>query len=114
MQTPIVPDDRVSAYHMFYVLLADRAARDRALARLTREGIKATFHYVPLHSSEAGIRFSARRTEYPVTDEISGRLLRLPFYNELSDRDARRVVKTLLGIAAIEAPVRESVAHIPT
>jgi dTDP-4-amino-4,6-dideoxygalactose transaminase len=98
LSTPVVPDDRVPAYHMFYVLLPDRVVRNKALAALEQQGIQATFHYVPLHSSDGGIRFSAYRTECPVTDDISSRLLRLPFYNDLSDGDTLRIADTLISV----------------
>lgn len=94
---PVVPDDREQAYHMFYVLLSDRRTRDGALAALREHGIQGTFHYVPLHSAQGGERFGARPTSCPVTDDISGRLLRLPFYNELTDAEAERVVEAFLG-----------------
>ena len=54
--------------------------------------MQPTFHYVPLHSAPAAAKFAARPTECPVTDDISGRLLRLPFHNNLSIDDADRVV----------------------
>jgi dTDP-4-amino-4,6-dideoxygalactose transaminase len=98
LSTPVVPDDRVPAYHMFYVLLPDRAVRDQALAALAQEGIGATSHYVPLHSSDGGAQFSAYRTECPVTDDISSRLLRLPFYNDLSDHDTQRIADSLTSV----------------
>ena len=69
---------------MFYVLFPDRARRDDVLESMRKLGVNATFHYVPLHSSDAGRAFSARPTDCPVTDDISGRLLRLPFYNNLA------------------------------
>jgi dTDP-4-amino-4,6-dideoxygalactose transaminase len=99
---PIVPDDREQGYHMFFVLLPDADTRNRVLATLHERGVHATFHYVPLHSSEGGRRFAARETECPVTDDISGRLLRLPFYTDLSDVDAARVVDEFL--AALRGP----------
>jgi dTDP-4-amino-4,6-dideoxygalactose transaminase len=93
---PVVPDDRVQGYHMFFLLLADEEERNRALASLHARGVHATFHYVPLHSSAGGRRFAARETQCPVTDDISGRLLRLPFYTDLTDADADRVVSELI------------------
>jgi dTDP-4-amino-4,6-dideoxygalactose transaminase len=82
---------------MFYVLLPDQATRNRVLDDLQSHGIYATFHYVPLHSSPGGRRFAAREVECPVTDSISGRLLRLPFFTSLSDADAERVVDRFLS-----------------
>ena len=55
-----------------------------------------TFHYVPLHSSPAGRQFSDRHEPCPVTDDISARLLRLPFYNDLTDAQIVRVVGSLV------------------
>jgi dTDP-4-amino-4,6-dideoxygalactose transaminase len=92
IRLPIVPRDREQAYHMYYVLLPDRPTRDAVLESMKAEGVHPTFHYVPLHSSPAGERFAARRSDCPVTDDVSGRLLRLPFHNNLSAVDARRVV----------------------
>lgn len=91
---PVVPPDREQAYHMFYVLLPDRATRDAVLASMKAQGVHPTFHYVPLHSAPGAEKFAARTTECPVTDDISGRLMRMPFHNELSAADAERVVET--------------------
>jgi dTDP-4-amino-4,6-dideoxygalactose transaminase len=93
---PVVPEDRRQAYHMFYVLLPDNDTRDRVLGRMRAAGVQPTFHYVPLHSSDGGGKFAAKPTACPVTDDISGRLLRLPFYNNLSSADLNRVVTTFL------------------
>jgi dTDP-4-amino-4,6-dideoxygalactose transaminase len=95
LQLPIVPADRDQAYHMFYILLPDRPTRDAVLGSMRQENVYPTFHYVPLHSAPAGMKFAARRTECPVTDDVSGRLLRLPFHNNLSAADAERVVNAL-------------------
>ena len=81
---PDPPADRESAYHMFYLLLPDKERRNAVLGSMRDAGVTPTFHYVPLHSSDAGKMFAARTTECPVTEDISGRLLRLPFYNDLS------------------------------
>ena len=92
-----VPEERASAYHMYYVLLPDRDRRNDVLESMRKKGVQATFHYLPLHTSDAGQAFAARSTQCPVSEEISGRLLRLPFYNDLSERDLDRVVAAFLG-----------------
>lgn len=100
-RTPTVPDDRTQAYHMYYVLLPDRSTRDRVLRHLSGAGIQATFHYVPLHSSKGGRRFADRDDDdCPVSKDIADRLLRLPFYNELTDDEAQRVTETFLAAVA--------------
>jgi dTDP-4-amino-4,6-dideoxygalactose transaminase len=101
LRLPELPTGAESAYHMFHLLLPDQAVRDRVMARMNERGVFATFHYVPLHSSPGGRRFSARDTDCPVSEDVSGRLLRLPFYTTLSDAECDRVVDELLS--ALEA-----------
>ncbi len=96
LDLPHVPDGCRPGYHMFFVLLPDEAERNRVLGELNECGIRATFHYVPLHSSAGGRAVAAKPTECPRTDDISGRLLRLPFYTTLSASDADRVLEALV------------------
>ncbi len=96
IRLPVVPDYCEQTYHMFYLLLPDRPTRDAVLSGMREQGVIATFHYVPLHSSEAGQKFSAAPAECPVTDDISGRLIRLPFYNNLTAAEIDRVVETFV------------------
>lgn len=93
---PYEPAAATPADHMFYVLLPDPATRADVLGRMRDDGVHATFHYVPLHSSPAGQRFADRHTPCPVTDDVSGRLVRLPFFNDLSDEDIEYVVGSLV------------------
>ncbi|WP_196804119.1 dTDP-4-amino-4,6-dideoxygalactose transaminase [Marmoricola sp. URHB0036] len=95
-----VPEGRESAYHMFYVLLPGRDRRNDSLEMLRKLGVQATFHYLPLHTSDAGRAFSVRETECPVSEQVSDRLLRLPFYNDLSEHDVDRVVAAFLDTAS--------------
>jgi dTDP-4-amino-4,6-dideoxygalactose transaminase len=86
------------------VLLPDRGRRNDVLESMRKVGVQATFHYVPLHTSDAGRAFAARQTECPVSQEISDRLLRLPFYNDLAEPDLDRVVTTFLESATATLP----------
>src|SRR3954471_20640601 len=95
-----VPEGRESAYHMFYVLLPGRDRRNDSLEMLRKLGVQATFHYLPLHTSDAGRAFSLRDAECPVSEQVSGRLLRLPFYNDLREGDIDRVVAAFLDTAS--------------
>jgi dTDP-4-amino-4,6-dideoxygalactose transaminase len=94
---PTVPADREQAYHMFYVMLPDADTRDRALAGMRHRGVHATFHFVPLHSSPGGRRFAARELPCPVSDRVSARLLRLPFYTDITETEADLVVGAFLA-----------------
>lgn len=96
LRLPVVPPDRENAFHMFYVLLPDTATRNRVLAAMQAADVHATFHYVPLHSSPHGRRVAARHHECPVTDDVSGRLLRLPFFTTLDPAAADRVLDCFL------------------
>jgi dTDP-4-amino-4,6-dideoxygalactose transaminase len=91
-QLPIIGDDREQAYHMFYVLLPDRETRNRVLGSMNGAGVLSTFHYVPLHNSPGGRAVAAREVSCPVTNAVSERLLRLPFYTSLDDDDTDRVI----------------------
>ena len=95
LELPYEPATATPADHMFYVLLASAASRSHVIESMRRDGVNPTFHYVPLHSSPAGIRFSDSVSECPVTDDISARLLRLPFYNDMTGADVERVVSSL-------------------
>ena len=99
-RTPHVPASATCAYHMYYVLLEDRAQRDHMLTALDRSGFRATFHYVPLHDSEGAKAHLALETECPVTTDISGRLLRLPFYTGLELDDVDRITECFLEAVA--------------
>jgi dTDP-4-amino-4,6-dideoxygalactose transaminase len=92
---PTVPEDRQQSYHMFYLLLPSLEVRQRTMARLKQCGIDAVFHYQPLHLSEMGRRFGGQPGDCPVTEDVSDRLLRLPFYNVLSESEQMRVIIAL-------------------
>ena len=92
---PFVPADREHPFHMFYVLMPSFAARQDLMGRLKSRGILSVFHYLPLHTSEMGRRFGGRHGQCPVTEDVSDRLLRLPFFNSLSESDQDLVIDTV-------------------
>jgi dTDP-4-amino-4,6-dideoxygalactose transaminase len=92
LHLPRIPADCRSNYHMFYVLLRDRRTRDGLLDRLKSQDIHAVFHYVPLHSSPMGRKFGYTEHDLPVTNDVSGRLLRLPLFYDISEEEQARVV----------------------
>jgi dTDP-4-amino-4,6-dideoxygalactose transaminase len=103
LRLPCIPDDCQSNYHMFYVILPSRRQRDEVLDHLQRHEIQAVFHYVPLHSSPMGRRFGTKDGDLPVTEDLSGRLLRLPFYHEISEAEQYRVVREVASAARTSA-----------
>jgi dTDP-4-amino-4,6-dideoxygalactose transaminase len=100
---PTVPDHVDQAYHMYYMLLPDEGTRDALSAHLKEHGMMAVFHYLPLNTSKMGLHFGGKVGGCPVTEDISARLLRLPFYNSITEQQQQEVVaamKHLFGIPA--------------
>jgi len=94
VRMPVIPSDCDQCYHMFYLLLPSEALRDAFIAHLRKHDILSVFHYVPLHLSAMGRRTGSAYC--PVTEDVSSRLVRLPFYNGLSEDDQLRVVDAVL------------------
>ncbi len=80
IQLPVIPEGCIHNAHMFYVKSADLEERTRLISYLKENGVSAVFHYVPLHSSEAGKKFGTFHGEDRYTTAESNRLLRLPMY----------------------------------
>ncbi len=93
---PLIPEYCEQPYHMFYMLLPSLEHRQELIIHLKRQGIHSVFHYLPLHLSNMGITFGGKPGDCPVTEDISDRLLRLPFYNSLGEADQQRVVGAVL------------------
>lgn len=94
---PIVPAECDHNSHLYYLLLPDRTVRDRLLDRLRDAGIQAPFHYVPLHSSPAGRTFGRVGGSLAVTDDVAGRLLRMPLWHDMTD-EPDRVIETVYAL----------------
>lgn len=78
--------------HMFYLLAGSLEERTRLIAYLKQRQIHAVFHYIPLHVSPMGRSLGYAVGDFPVAEDISDRLLRLPFYYGLTEADQARVV----------------------
>jgi len=100
VRLPVVPASREQSFHMFYMLLPSLDSRQRLIAHLKDRGILSVFHYLPLHLSAMGVKFGGRVGECPVTEDVSDRLLRLPFYNSLSEAQQDRVIEAIHDFAA--------------
>ena len=97
---PVVPKQCAHNAHIYYLLLRNRTERDRVLVELKERGVGALFHYVPLHSSPAGRKLGRCATSMAMTDEMSGRLIRLPLWlglEEVQDRVIEQVLACLTG-----------------
>jgi dTDP-4-amino-4,6-dideoxygalactose transaminase len=95
VRLPVVPPDCEQAFHMFYLIVPSFEYRQGLIAHLKQQGILSVFHYLPLNQSEMGRRWAARETPCPVTEDLSARLLRLPFYTDLNESEQGRVIKAV-------------------
>ncbi len=91
-------ENRKGNDHLFYLLFPDSDSRDAALLALKAQGVMATFHYVPLHSSPKGRALGAGEKHLPVTDRVAQTLLRLPLHPLLSESEVARVVEAVRGL----------------
>ncbi len=109
VQFPHVPSYSDNPYHMFYMLLPSLEERDRFIAHMKAERIGAVFHYLPLHLSPVGRGYGYRGGELPVTENISDRLVRLPFFNAMTEGQLARIVSTAASFkAAARQPLRKA------
>jgi dTDP-4-amino-4,6-dideoxygalactose transaminase len=104
VKLPVIPPQCEQAYHMFYLLQPSVEHRESLIAQLKAQSILGVFHYTPLHLSEAGKKFAAGPSNCPVTEEVSERLVRLPFYNDLGESDQNQVTAAVTKPPVI--PVR--------
>jgi dTDP-4-amino-4,6-dideoxygalactose transaminase len=95
VRLPLVPSHCEQPFHMFYLLLPSLEARQALITYLNTLEINSVFHYLPLHLSSMGRRFGGKSGDCPITEEIRDRLLRLPFYNDLTEVDQARVLAGL-------------------
>lgn len=106
LRRPIVPVECRHSAHIYYVLLAPDIDRKGVLKEMTLRGVSAIHHYVPLHSSTAGLRYCRTPGQMPVTDSLSERLIRLPLWMGLQDEQQVRVVDVLTGAVRRHRPCR--------
>jgi dTDP-4-amino-4,6-dideoxygalactose transaminase len=92
VRLPIVPPECEQTYHMFYVIMPSFETRQALISHLAGLGILAVFHYLPLHLSPMGLRFGGRKRDCPVTEDLSDRLLRFPFFTGMSRSEQSRVI----------------------
>ena len=97
IQLPYVPSHCEQTYHMFYIVLPSLKIRQTLIQYLREKGVVSVFHYQPLHLSDMGKQFGGKLGDLPVTERMGDCLLRLPFYNALSETDQDQVIDILTG-----------------
>lgn len=95
VRTPVIPPYCEQSYHMYYLLLPSLSVRQALIDHLKQHGILSVFHYLPLHLSDMGVQYGGKVGDCPVTEDISDRLLRLPFHNGLTEEEQQKVIWAL-------------------
>lgn len=96
VRRPVVPADCEQGFHMYYLLLRSPTDRTIFIDELKKQGVNAVFHYVPLHSSPAGEKYGRAVGDLAVTNDIAGRVARLPLWVGLEEHISR-VIKTVIS-----------------
>ncbi len=97
IEVPAVPEFCIHNGHMYYIKTHDESERSRLISYLKEREINTVFHYVPLHSSKAGMKIGSFSGEDKFTTSDSERLLRMPMHNELCIEDARKVAEAVIS-----------------
>ena len=94
---PVIPEGTAHNAHMFYLKCKDLPERSALIAHLKKSGIMAVFHYIPLHSAPAGLKFGRFHGEDVYTTKESERLVRLPMYYGITDEDLAQVAEQVIA-----------------
>lgn len=92
VRTPVIPPGCEQSYHLYYLLMRTPQDRDRFLEHMKQFSILSVFHYLPLHLSAMGRQYGGEGANCPVAEHASPRLVRLPFFNDLSDAEQDDVI----------------------
>ena len=95
IELPVIPEGCVHNAHMFYIKAADIEERSALIAFLKERGIMSVFHYIPLHTAPAGIKFGRFDGEDEYTTKESERLARLPMYYGLKPEEVDMICETI-------------------
>ena len=97
IRLPVVPADCDQAYHLFYLLMPSLEVRTAFINYLKIRNIQSVFHYLPLHTSQMGQAMGGQVGDCPVTEAVSDRLVRLPFYTNMTLTDLEQVIDAILA-----------------
>ena len=96
IRRPIIPETSTHNAHMYFILLSDLDARTRFISEMKAHGVHTVFHYIPLHSSPAGLKYGRTSETMALTDTLSDRLVRLPLWIDMTPDDVQTVIQCAL------------------
>ena len=92
MEVPVIPEGCVHNAHMYYLKCRDLAQRTDFISFMKGRGVQCVFHYIPLHSAPAGLRFGRFHGEDEYTTRESERLVRLPLFDAITPAQQEEVI----------------------
>lgn len=95
IELPVIPENCIHNAHMFYLKVKDIDIRTNFIDYLKENNIQSVFHYVPLHSSPAGIKFGVFNDKDTCTTNESEKLVRLPMYYNIEDKSLNKIIKII-------------------
>lgn len=93
---PFVPGECEHNAHMFYLKTKDLEERTQFITYLKERGIIAVFHYIPLHTAPAGVKYGQFHGEDKYTTKESERLVRLPLYYDMTEEERDKVIEAVI------------------
>ncbi len=102
LELPVIPEDCVHNAHMYYLKLKNLQERTAFINYMKENDVHTVFHYVPLHSAPAGLKFGRFAGEDVYTTKESERLVRLPLYYGLEQEDLEKVIRLVYAFFAYE------------
>jgi dTDP-4-amino-4,6-dideoxygalactose transaminase len=96
LRRPIIPDDCLHNAHMYYLLLDSLQTRTSLIAKLKDQSVNTVFHYVPLHSAPAGLKYGRVNGQMTHTNDLADRLLRLPLWIGINSGDQDKVIEKII------------------
>ncbi len=97
IELPTIPEECVHNAHMFYIKCKNLDTRQNYIKFMKENNILCVFHYIPLHSAPAGVKFGRFSGKDEYTTSESDRLVRLPMYYNIAERDLQKVIDKTLG-----------------
>lgn len=109
IKRPSVPQECEHNAHLYYLLINDKHMQAQLIRFLNDQGIQVTFHYVPLHSSPAGKKYTRSHSSLPNTETVSDALIRLPLYTSMNQQEANTVIEAICEILTKKINIKEKV-----
>ena len=106
VRRPVIAEGNQHNGHLYYLLARDPTDRDTIITGLRERGVHSVFHYVPLHSSPAGVRYGRIHGSLARTDAVAGRLLRLPLWADMDEVEVAHVIDAVHSVLSASRSAR--------